>query len=160
MISCHSLLELNLALSLYRLAGVGQQVGRVALGNPRGSDVLERMLQLAEIRGLDLSPFPWSKFKSTLDTLKTKRDLFAHSPWAYNANTKQYIVFATSGHWPRIAGAPKRSRRIYPEGMAVTARDLRELRSDIESAIKESEELDRFVQISVQMLEAAGGAPG
>jgi hypothetical protein len=155
MIASHSLLELNLAIVLYKLAGVDQRIGRVALGNPRGSQMLERMLELAEIAELDLAPFPWAAYKTTLDDLKKRRDLFAHSPWVYNSNIGAYMIFATSGKWPQGTTPPSRNRRIFPEGMMITAHHLRGLRGEIEKAIEEAERLDRFVQISLQVRASA-----
>jgi hypothetical protein len=113
------------------------------------------MLELAEVQRLDLSPFPWTKFKQQLDDLKKRRDWFAHGPWAYNANTKQYVLFVTSGKWTKSSNAPSRSRKIFPEGMTITVSDLRALRAEIETAIEQAMVLDRFVRISLQTREHA-----
>lgn len=156
MIARHSLLELHLSLTLYRLAGVDHMVGRVALGNPRGSDILDRMQELAEIRKATryLSAFPWSKFKTTLTDLKKRRDWFAHGAIAYNANTKRHVLFVTTGKWEIAPNTPV-SRKIYPEGKPMTVVELRALRAEIEAAIKEALTLDRLIQLALQVMEHA-----
>jgi hypothetical protein len=158
MIARHSLLELHLSLTLYRLAGVEGTVGRVALGNPRGSDILDRMLDLAEIRQFTkfLSALPWPKFKATLAGLKKRRDWFAHGAIAYNANTKTHILWVNSGKW-EIAPKTSVSRKIYPEGKTMTVVELRALRAEIEAAIKEALTLDRMVQMAFQIAPYAKG---
>ena len=155
MIARSSLLEIRLAQTLYRLAGVDERVGRITIGNPRGSDILSRMLELAQIRGLNLSPFPWPEYKKTLDDLKTRRDIFAHSPWIYNSTADRYVLFVTAGKWPKNSATPSLSRRILPEGKEVTAKDLRFLRAEIDKAIIQAESLDRFVQLSLQAGDGA-----
>lgn len=151
MIARHSYLELTLATALYRLAGVSHKVGRVAIANPRGSDILNRMLELAEIFELKLHPFPWNQYKSTLDDLKKRRDIFAHSAWVYNRQVRRYFLYVTSGKSQPKEGAPGRSRKIHPEGVPASIADLRTLRKEIEKAIGEAETLDRFVQLSLQV---------
>jgi hypothetical protein len=155
MISHHSLLEAKLANCLYRLARVDFKIGRVVIGNPRGGDILDRMQELAQILGLNLSPFPWTKYRVTLEDLKSRRDIFAHSVWMINPDTKQYMVIVTKGSWPKMPFKQKVSKKIYPEPRYVTASDLRLLRSAIEKAIREVETLDRFVSISLQVLDYA-----
>lgn len=160
MIARYSQLELDLSLTLYALAGVEGKIGRVVIGNPRPVNMLSRMQELAEVLGLDLSPFPWSTFKGELQELKTGRDKFAHSVWAYDSSLKQYLVFVTSGKWSQGSGPPSRSRKIYPEGMITTAADLKALRTDIEKGIKQAAVLNRFVTIAlaVRRYPAAKGA--
>jgi len=153
MISRHSLLEAKLANCLYRLARVDFKIGRVVIGNPRGGDILDRMLELAQILKLDLSPFPWAKYRKTLDDLKSRRDIFAHSVWMVDPEKMRYMVIVTKGSWPKEPHHQKMSKKIYPEPRYVTASDLRLLRSEIETAIGEVEALDRFVGISLQILD-------
>lgn len=151
MIFRHSLLEARLANCLYRLARVEFKIGRVVIANPRGGDILDRMLELAQINKLDLSPFPWASYKKVLEDLKSRRDIFAHSVWMVDPDTRRYMVIVTKGSWPKEPHKQKMSKKIYPEPRSVTASDLRLLRSEIEKAILEVETLDRFVDISLQV---------
>jgi hypothetical protein len=157
MIARHSLLEDKLAKSLYRLAGVNFKIGRIALANPRGSEILDRMQETSQVTNVNywMSKFPWNTFKKTLDDLKTKRDTFAHSVWLVDSDTKKYTLIVTKGKWPALPNKPGMSKRIYPEPRPVTPSDLRFLRSEIEKAIKEAETLDRLIQISLQLHDHA-----
>lgn len=147
MIATHSYLEFQLSSCLYKLAGVSHQIGRIAIANPRGKEILERMQQLCDAKGFDTSAFPWGTFKNTLEELKAKRDQFAHSPWLYNKNVRKYILVLTSGNRPKIpASKESTSRKVRPEGVAIIASDVRSLRVKIETAIAQTIFLDLMIQ--------------
>jgi hypothetical protein len=154
MIARHSLLEDKLTKCLYRISGVSFKIGRVAFANPRGSDILDRIQEVSQVIGADhwISKFPWNKFKKTLDDLKTDRDIFAHSVWLVDADTKKYTLVVTKGKWAALPNRRGMSKKIYPEPRSVTASDLRVLRSEIEKAIEEAQTLDRLIDIAVQLL--------
>lgn len=158
MISRFSLLEAILARILYQLVGVDPKRGRVAVGAPRVGDYPKRMQQLAEVIGIDLSPFPWNAYKKTLDNLKEQRDVFAHSVWLVDVETKKYLIQDTSGNWPAPPNTKPLSRKIVPEGRNVTPSDLRKLRADVDKAIQEAKALARFVRYSLQVHATRLGA--
>jgi hypothetical protein len=151
-IASHSLLETTLSLTLYALVEVNPKVGRIAVGNPRTAQLLDRMQQVIEARGLQLPDVPWKEFRKTLDDLKTRRDLFAHSPWGMDSDAK-FVLFVTSGSG-QLDG---RNRRLYPEGLLVTPSMLVGLHGDIGKAIAQAQELDRLVRTALH--EHASSSP-
>lgn len=158
MIARHAYLEFVLASSLHRIIGVDYAVGRVAVVNPRGGDILDRMQELAEIYGLAVHPFPWKEFRKTLTDLKTWRDIYAHSPWVYNKQARRYWLYITTGSRVEKPGGPSLKRKIYPEGKPIAVSDLTAFRKEIEKAIRQAHVLDRFFRLSLQV--RARASPG
>ena len=151
MVAAHSLLEFQLAHSLYKLAGVSQTIGRVAIPAPRGSEIVERMQQLFDARCFDSQSFPWSKFRKLLDALKSSRDKFTHGAWLYNKNVRRYILVVTSGNRQKKPfDKESTSRRVRPEGIAVTVSELRSLKAEIEKAIAQAIFLDLLIDSRLQ----------
>ena len=121
-IARHSFLELILAHSLYRILGLDDAVGRIVIGGPRNSEILDRMLQLAKAEGLEFQPFPWNEFKTALDALKRDRDLFAHSSWIYHTKARRYFLYVTRGKTQLKCDVPSNDRCLFPEGCPQASR--------------------------------------
>lgn len=156
-IASHSLLEITLSLTLYALVGVNPKVGRITVGNPRTDQLLDRMRQVIEAGGLQLPDFPWKEFRKTLDDLKTRRDLFAHSPWGWDSDNNVHVLFVTSGTGQPAPDGRPTNRRLYPEGLVVTPPLLVDLHGDIGKAIERAQELDRLVRTLLR--EHASSSP-
>lgn len=154
-IARHSYLELFLSTCLYRMLGVTDAVGRIAIGTPRGSEILDRMLQLGKTEGLEFQPFQWDEFRTILNEVKRDRDIFAHSAWIYHTKARRYFLYVTRGKTATQRNAPSNDRRLFPEGVPASLLALRTLRKKIEKAIRQAEALDRIVQHSLRSHENA-----
>lgn len=111
-------------------------MGRIAVRDPRVSEKLDMILDLAVLRGWKLDLALRKSIRIRSEALSRTRDLLAHGLWAHIASHNEWRVEDTRGQWskhPDLArsGAPQGSRRIESEAILMTVDGLKEIVAEI-----------------------------
>jgi hypothetical protein len=147
-------LEYQIQAFIWDLAGVDQRVGRLAMREPRITDRWDVMLDLAALQGVKVDTKQLSSFKTGLNELQSKRDLFAHGVWTKpKGKGRPWHVILARGNHARDVEIPHRNRRISPEGVSVSAEQLRIIADRIETATDSFRRLRGAIR---EMLPASG----
>jgi hypothetical protein len=122
---------------------VSQQVGRIAVREPRASDRLEMLRDLVKLRNAE-----WNDelFKSILDRTKlvmARRHLLAHGIWDEHPTglwlmNKTWHVQLTRGSWPKnLSELVEGSKKVTPEMVPMALSKLRETANEIVKLISD-----------------------
>jgi hypothetical protein len=136
-----SYLDLALIQIVYKLTGVGQKEGRLAIREPRTVERLEMILDLAKVHSIEIQT-DVNLLRDTLTRSTSNRDLAGHGIW-FRADDGRILVRQTRGQWNE--GGKKTSRKILPKGEPVDEDELDIMLQITESAIGMVEELDNEV---------------
>lgn len=127
-------LEWHLRQIVYQLLPVDPKAGRLVVREPRVTDAVTMISDLAEMRGVHLQK-DFKKLNTELQRLVTHRDRIAHGIWLKNRDNKIPILQVTKGSWQPDPNNPPIKRVIKPEGIPLSIKDLRVLVDQIEIAI-------------------------
>lgn len=113
----YALLEHRFFILIYGLLRIDQKLGRVAVREARGKDLVDVVRILMEAHGqIPLKPW-WQKLHKKMESAATQRDLLAHGIWVRHPTTKQIFLRVTRGNWQPDGAQGKVSRKIKPEGV-------------------------------------------
>ena len=129
-----ALLEHNIQTFVWELAGVGQEIGFYAIRDPRASDRLQMVLDLADYRGARVNPQQAKKLKKFIIDLKGHRDQFAHGVWA-RTKDHGWAVIVTGGHHDPNVDVEFSSRKLAPEGRPIAVSELLNINEAIDDAL-------------------------
>lgn len=121
---------------IWELAGVDERVGRLAIREPRVSDRMDLVYDLAELLGAKVDTKQGTAFKNRLNELSGKRDLIAHGIWTKTPKDKTWRVILTRGTHRPDADVPHRKRKISPEALKADPDGLRKLADQMEEMAK------------------------
>ena len=127
----------------WKVLGLSDAAGRIALREPRVTDRLEMLCDLVKLRG---GVWDDALYKSILTRIKVaaaKRDLLAHGIWVnYSKYRNEWHVQLARGQWPKnLRDLVKESRKVTPEGVVI---DLTELRSATTEILELTDDLGRL----------------
>jgi hypothetical protein len=108
--------------------------GRLAVREPRVSDRLKMIRDLAQLRKIRLFPH-WDNFAADAATLSGKRDLVAHGAWIPTPDGNWHLE-RTRGLYRPEPFVSKVNRRVEPTAISVTLPALKSISSGIENLIK------------------------
>jgi hypothetical protein len=126
---------------------VSQQVGRLAVRDPRVTDRLEMLRDLVKLRNAEWDD---ALFKSILDRAKViaaRRHLLAHNIWGVHPtglwmSDDTWHVQSTQGAWPKtLSDVIEGSKKITPEMKPIRLSDLRSTTSEIVELIADLKRL-------------------
>jgi hypothetical protein len=120
---------------VWRLAGVSEMVGRLAVREPRIGDRLALFRDLAELRGIVVDEEFFRHLNIAAAALSLRRDLLAHSIWGRDGAT--WRAQNTRGKYSHdVSERHDQSRRIAPESIHADAESLRSVYAELEKLIK------------------------
>jgi hypothetical protein len=121
-----ALLERELALVAYMVLKLGPKQGRLAVRSPRANERLTMIRQLMSLENLEAKGVDLDALGASLTKLQTLRDQMAHGTFLRGRKGEIYLQ-NLSGHWKPDQKEPKVARRIKPEGVVITADDMKNL---------------------------------
>lgn len=143
----YSLLDATLQYTIYSLVGVDEVVGRLAVQEPRASDKMSVIEDLARLKGVTLDADLVKKLKSDLPKAKSLRDGIAHGLFfKHPEKDGQVLIGATAGTWqPPGMVKGKVKRKIRPEAPHIYVDDMANLIATIQAMYESAKELRRSV---------------
>ena len=123
----------------WRVLGIDQKLGRIAIRDPRLDDYIDMVADVAYLKRIQLDQAKLSNLKTKINEVAKWRDLLGHGIWIpKNGN---WMIQRTSGNYPKNFKAEHRKRRINPEGVNVDLEGLRTISDGIAILIEEVLEL-------------------
>lgn len=116
----------------YLLLGINRKAARIAVREPRASDYVTMIQDLAELKEMPLR-VQWRALKNHIDELLNHRDRLAHGVWVKHPDHKMPCLLLTKGKWQPDSGGPAYKARINPVAVPVTVEDLRSIVTAIDS---------------------------
>lgn len=118
----HSITEAILLKLVYRLAGVDDVTGRVAIREPRSVDLWEMALDLAGQRNVSIEQEIITTMRRDLPIAANRRDSLAHGLFFTGDEVGKILVRETAGTWqPKGMPKGKVKKRILPPAKPISA---------------------------------------
>ena len=123
--------------------GLSQEMGRVAVREPRVTDRLEMLADIIRLREGNIDSDLYKSIQERATLLLSKRDLLAHGKWFHNKPTGEWFVALTKGSWPKDKRdlIPEKSKRVFPESVAITVAILKTTTSEIDLLVEDLKRL-------------------
>ena len=141
-----SYLEYCVQKIVWLLAGVPEIVGRFAIREPRFTDRLEMIRDLAPLRGIKWSEAKFQAYLQQATAAQNRRDLLAHGLWTKYPDGTLRVIHTRGQHPKNRTQVPHRSRKVSPEALFVTVPELQMMISRIDLLITEAVSLERDIQ--------------
>lgn len=119
---------------VYLLLAIDQKQGRVAVREPRASDISGVIADLLELKKMKVS-FNLKDFGKLLTTCEDERNLYTHGVWITKSRQTGIFVQRTSGVWESNTPIQGRKRRLTPQAIPTTLRKLETLKTNMETAL-------------------------
>jgi hypothetical protein len=108
---------------------VSEEQGRIAVREPRVTDLLDMILDLGECQNLEMDYVLLKEIRGAADILAGKRHLLAHSLWQKLDN--DWCAIVTRGTWQQmpmeIRDYPMgRSKNLEPQAIPISVAEVRE----------------------------------
>lgn len=140
-------IEWQLQQITYRVVGVDQKIGRLAIREPRTDSHVTMIADVMKRRRITVST-DLTKLSVGLIQIKNFRDAIAHGIWIKHPSTKLPMLQYTKGKWS-LPAMPKTKRVVEPQGVPVTIEKLREFVKSIEGAARTISKLE--TEIAAQL---------
>lgn len=127
-------LEWRLRQINYALLGIDPKEGRLAVREPRATDYLTMIQDLAELKRLPLR-VDWKKLRKHLGELANHRDRLAHGIWLKIPGHRVPCLQLTKGTWQPQGGGPTYKAKADPVSVPVNVGDLQSVATAINSII-------------------------
>lgn len=128
-------IEWRLRMAYFALVVNDPAIGRLAIGDPRVEQTIQRICQVANARKLVLKT-DLASLGDSLSACEKQRDLLGHGVWLKLTDTGQLCIQNINGKWDRQSREPKRLRREYPEAVAIDDRWFSETNSALKTALE------------------------
>jgi hypothetical protein len=143
---------------IWLLVGVDKTIGSFSVREPRVTERIYMIRDLASLRSIKLREESWfHDYWTQVDAAQSRRDLLAHGVWANYPDGTLRVVKTRGQHPKNRAQVPHRSRKISPEALSVTLPQLRWMIGRIDLLITEAVNLEKSVQ---EQLRASRGQLG
>lgn len=137
---------------VWRLVGVDDAVGRLAIRDPRATDRIDMIVDLAALHSIKIDKAQIREFREQVNYGQIHRDILAHGLWGKYPDGSLRVVRSTGQHPKNIKQVPHRSRRVAPSALTVTVEQLRDAIEKIDWIIKYALELEVVIK---KLLEAS-----
>lgn len=152
-----SFLENMLQRAAWGLAGVDEPTGRLAVREPRVSDRLALICDLAELRGVTLPPELVKTLRKSLTTNGLVRDLMAHGAWGHDPGEGWLVVRARGGYDRPVEHS--KNRKVDPEALRADGAKLRRLREGVEQTAESVRQLCQIIWAALHPADDGSGKP-
>lgn len=136
-------LETELLSTAYLLLRLDKKRGRLIYSPNRAHEIVNTISDLLGLEAVSVTSVDLKKLEGNLKTLKSRRDLVAHSIWLHGPK-RTYMVQSTAGA-VSINGTSVK-RKVRPEGIPATPNDLHALADDVFQATLEAVRLRQELQ--------------
>ena len=75
---------------IYLLVGVQEEIGRIAIREPRTRDRIDMILDLIAVRNLKVPDVDLKHLREVIDDAEDFRNLCAHGAWSYSAKHQSW----------------------------------------------------------------------
>lgn len=141
-ITTHAYLEYALNRTIYALIDVDPKIGRIAIREPRTTERLEMIVDIAQIRGLQIEKSFLDDLRCAIQKVATARDEIANGIWLNHPGTQDPLLRITRAQWqPDKTKRGKVKRSIKPEGREFGVAECRDLAQLIRVAAKAVDDL-------------------
>ncbi len=152
-ITLWAVLELSLNQSVYLLLGTDPKSGRIAVREPRATDRIDMISDLAALKSIPIHSTDLTDLRAATEEALNFRDALAHNVWVRNPRNGDLLLRFTKGSWQPDKGMRgKVSRKVKPEGSKMTAADCRVLAENILGIVDQArmlrEEIEERLQAS------------
>jgi hypothetical protein len=132
---------------VWLLVDVDQTIGSYSVREPRITDRIDMIQDLASLRSIKLKEEEWFQaYRIQADAAQSRRDLLAHGLWTSYPDGS-FRVIKTRGQHPKARSqVPHRSRKVAPEALSVTVRELKWMIGMIDLLITDAVNLEKFAQ--------------
>ncbi|MFZ5675216.1 MAG: hypothetical protein ACOZAM_19855 [Pseudomonadota bacterium] len=146
-ITKYAYLDYKLKTLVWKLAGVDETVGRLAIRDPRAVDKLTLCRELLFVRGVSIEDAKFRSVSRLLQKVESFRDLLAHGVWTEEEGTWWAIYF--KGNLADQAIPPiARKRALRPEAIKIERDDgLNSLLAAVDSLIESIESLEHHASL-------------
>jgi hypothetical protein len=124
---------------VWNCLNLSAEAGRIAIREPRLTDRIDMILDLADSENILLDEILLLSIKKAAAPLATWRHLMAHGLWMKDG--PHYHVLLTRGTWDRlqeeIPNYPKGKKSKYPQGILITPEIVRSWREETESILEQ-----------------------
>jgi hypothetical protein len=134
---------------IWLLVGGGETIGRYAVREPRITERIEMIGDLAAMRSLTFDRKRLNNIVKLADWALRTRDLAAHGIWGKSPDGT-WIVENTRGQHAKDDDVPHRSRRSFPGAVIMNITELQRLTKTIEKLIADAKALEMAVQNALQ----------
>jgi hypothetical protein len=128
-------LEHALQTIVWMLVGVTQPVGRLAIREPRVQERVRLIVELSDLKGLDIPAKFFKSICSHAEDIGRNRDLLAHGHWIFDDENSNWQVVLTRGKWSDDEPHPS-AKSIVPEALIVTSEALGKIQAQLDELIK------------------------
>lgn len=146
----HSIMETLLMRTCYLLAGVDDVTGRLAIREPRTSDRLAMLADLAKHRNIQLDQEAIKTLNRDIPTATKMRDTLAHSLYFQHPEKGHYMVRETAGTWRPGGTKASVKKKVQPSGPIISAEAIIGIAKLIYSINEILMTLHREVELQVQ----------
>jgi hypothetical protein len=150
---------------IWKLLGLSQAQGRLAVREPRAEERINLIRDLATVKKVALDSTILTSMRSLTKTVKAERDLLAHGAWTFVINT--WNVEKTRGSWEdtEIENPPSGNRSIEPEILERSISQLRATTAQIQQLMQYAWALGEAIEPTplpwpgTRIERYAGGSP-
>jgi hypothetical protein len=145
--------EYSIQQVVWLLVGVDQITGSFSVREPRVTERIDMIQDLASLRSVKLKDELWFQaYRVQADAAQSHRDLLAHGLWTSYPDGSFRVVKTRGQHPKSRKQVPHRSRKVSPEALSVTAKELRWITGIIDLLVTDAVSLKKSVQ---EKLEAS-----
>lgn len=147
----HAYLETMLQHTIYDILGLSDVEGRIAVREPRTSERLAMIVDLAALKELVLDADLINKLKSDLPKAASLRDGLAHGMFFEHPETGEAMIREMHGTWqPPGAARGSVKKRIVPPASHARADNIAQLAAVIHAMVQGCRELRDRVRTQLQ----------
>jgi hypothetical protein len=142
-------LEYQIQRTIWMLLGIDERQARVAVRQPRLTERMDMIVDLAGLRGIAVNAEDVKNMKESLTELSRHRDLLAHGLWTQDTDGK-WCVIRSQGTWKKEFDAPHKNKSIAPEGIEADAAMINAIFTEIEKRIEDAHKIRRSLRATLQ----------
>lgn len=137
--------ERSVQRSIWALVGVPDQVGRYAVRDPRITDRIQMIRDLAAFRSVKLDEAKLQGFLKLAEWTLQNRDLLCHGIWCKGPNA-EWLVEHLGGQHAKDEAVPHRNRRLAPGGIGYSIDELKKVTATLEKLIDGALTLEQTIR--------------
>ena len=153
-----SYLEYRLSTVIWQILGVSDEVGRLAVSDPRAQQKFELIRDLLHLRGHEMAEKNYTGMYTAIEAVQGIRDVAAHGVWTFEDGIWHVLKFSGKIE-DQTVHKVRRKRRYKPEGLEASATGLAPVIQQINNLIMAVDEIEKIVA-SLGKAQKQSGAAG
>jgi hypothetical protein len=146
--------------TLRTLLGISDQEGLLVLREPKLTERLEIIADLAHLYGLKAEKTALQSMNAAINKTVEIRNLMAHGTWSYDEHHQMWAVTVTKGAWvDQKAPKTERKKKVNPEGLLTNVDAMRRTIRDIDALIAQATKLRASLMQQIAGWRAAPPSP-